>query len=306
MCRGVTSFVAAASGGSSRAKTQGVLSVTKLFVVSITRDNKQKRSLNTISSQPCSKLITIGFHRRSTSSTRILSVQVHNHPVKPIPFMSSAARRMQPRSTLRLQTPRRRQRSRSPDPTTLRSSTLPTDLTGGQFPSPTPLQNTFVKRSKKRENQNPANASSSHNHSRGYQNDTDTGPVARGDKSKPHKPPSSKNRHTVNQSTETLSSTRTVIPGRRDRDRSLTRGESGRSSKRTPSLEPTEVDEDPQLTGPIAVAQYTRLQTEVEKLREVRSKHVMIDTTQFQFTHAYSNYSGRRRQLKSKARSSMS
>jgi len=186
---------------------------------------------------------------------------------------------MQARSTLRLQTPRRRQRSRSPDPTTIRSSIiLSTDLSGGQVPSPTPPQSTLSKRSKKRENQNPAHASSSHNQSRGHQNDIDAGPVARGDKSRINKPPNSKNRHIVNQSTEALSSTRTAVPGRRDKDRSLTRGESIRSSKRTPSVEPIEVDEDPHLTGPIAVAQYTRLQSEVEKLREVRSKHVMIDT----------------------------
>ena len=219
--------------------------------------------------------------------------------------MSSTARRTQARSTLRLQTPRRRQRSRSPDPTTIRSSTiLPTDLSGGQVPSPTPPQSTFTKRSKRRENQNPTNATSSHNHSRGHHNDVDAGPVARGDKSKVNKPPNSKNRYIVNQSTEAVPSTRTAAPGRRDRDRSLTRGESIRSSKQTPSVEPTEVDEDPHLTGPIAVAQYTRLQGEVEKLREVRSKHVMIDT--FRFTHAHSNCNARKRQLRSKARSSTS
>jgi len=220
--------------------------------------------------------------------------------------MSSASRRMQARSTLRLPPPRRRQRSRSPDPTTIRSSILPTDLSGGPVPSPTLPQSTFVRRSKKRENQNPANASSSQNHHRGNQNDTDAGPVARGDKSKVHKSLSSKNRQTVNQSTDPLSSTRTAAPGRRDRDRSLTRGESARSSKRTPSVEPIEVDEDPQLTGPIAVAQYARLQGEVERLREVRSKHVMTDTIQFRFTHSHSNYNGRRRRLRSKARSSTS
>jgi len=211
---------------------------------------------------------------------------------------------MQARSTLRLQTPRRRQRSRSPDPTTIRSSIiLSTDLTGGLVPSPTTPQSTFAKRSKKRENQNPANASSSHNHSRGHQNDIDAGPMARGDKSKVNKPPNSKNRHIVNQNTEGPSSARTAVPGRRDRDRSLTRGESIRSSKRTPSVESIEVDEDPHLTGPIAAAQYTRLQSEVEKLREVCSKHVMIGTI---LTRARSNYNGRKRQLKSRARSSMS
>ena len=217
--------------------------------------------------------------------------------------MNSAARRMQARSTPRPQMPRRRQRSRSPDPTTIGSSTLSTDSSGGQVPSPMPLQSALAKRSKKRENQNSTNAPSSQNHSRGTHNDTDAGPVARGDRSKGHRSLSSKNRHTINQSTETPSSARTAVPGRRDRDRSLTRGESARSSKRTPSVEPIEVDQDHQFTGAIAVAQYTRLQSEVEKLREVRSKHVMIGTLSFRLTHAYSNYNGRRRQLKSKARS---
>ena len=96
--------------------------------------------------------------------------------------------------------------------------------------------------------------------------------MARGDKSKAHKTANLRNRHTTNQSTEPLSSTRTAAPGRRDGDRSLTRGESARSSKRTPSEEPIEVDQDPQFTGAIAVAQYTRLQNDVEKLREVRSQ----------------------------------
>ena len=198
--------------------------------------------------------------------------------------MSSTARRIQPRSTPRLHAPRRRQRSRSPDPTTIRSPTLSTEP-GGQTSSPIPLQSILVRRSKKRENQSPANASSNHNQSRSNQNDAEAGPVVQGDKSKVHKSLSSKNRHAINQSTETLSSTRTVVPGRRDRDRLLTGGESARSSKRTSSVEPTEADEDPQLTGAIAVAQYTRLQSEVEKLREVRSKHVMIDPIYFRFTH---------------------
>ena len=214
---------------------------------------------------------------RSAQSTRIRFVQAPNHPVKPILFMSSTARRTQGRSTLRLPMPRRRQRSRSPDSTTIRSSTLSTELGGGQTPLPTPLQSTLARRSKKRENQYPANASSNHNHPRGNQNDADAGPVARGDKSKVHKSLNSKTRHTINQSAESSSSTRTSVSGRRDRDRSLTRGESARSSKRTPSVEPIEVDEDPQFTGAIAVAQYMRLQGEVEKLREVRSKNVTID-----------------------------
>lgn len=191
--------------------------------------------------------------------------------------MSSATRRMQARSTLRLHTPRRRQRSRSPDYSAIRSPTLFTDLGSSQVSPPIPLQNAPVRRSKKRENQIHANSSSSHNPSRGSQNDADVGTVARGDKSRVHKSLGSKNRHTINQSTETLSSTRTAVPGRRDRDRPHNSGESARSSKRTPSVEPTEADDDPQLTGPIAVAQYTRLQNEVEKLREVRPKHVMID-----------------------------
>ena len=182
---------------------------------------------------------------------------------------------MQARSTLRIHTTRRRQRSRSPDSTATRSSTLFTDL--GGVSSPSPLQNALLRRSKKRENQIHAN--SSFGPLRGSQNDADIGAVARGDKSRVHKSLGSRNRHTANQSTETLSSTRTVVPGRRDRDRSHNGGESARSSKRTPSVEPTEVDKDPQLTGPIAVAQYTRLQNEVEKLREVRPKHVMIDST---------------------------
>ena len=185
---------------------------------------------------------------------------------------------MQGRSTFRQQTPRRRQRSRSPDSITTRSSALSTEPGGGQVPSPFPLQNTLSRRSKRRENQNPANPFSDHHHSRGNQNDTDVGLVARGDKSKVHKSLNSKTRHAVNQSAETLPSARTAAPGRRDRDRSLTRGETVRSSKRTPSIEPTEVDEDPQFTGVIAVAQYTRLQSEVEKLREVRSEHATIDT----------------------------
>ena len=197
--------------------------------------------------------------------------------------MSSVARRMQARSLHRQQMPRRRQRSRSPDFTTIRSFPLFTEPSG-QAPSPSPLQSTLSKRSKRRENQNPANASSNHSHSRGNQNDADAGPVARGDKSKAHKSTTSRNRHNINQSTETLSSTRTTVPGRRDRDRSLTRGESVRSSKRASSTEPIEVDDDTQLTGPIAVAQYTRLQNEVEKLREVRPKHVMIDWIQSRFT----------------------
>lgn len=220
--------------------------------------------------------------------------------------MNSATRRTQGRSTHRQHTPRRRQRSRSPDPATIRSSTLSNEPGGGQVPSTIPLQSTLVKRSKKRENQNPANASSNHNPSRGNQNDTDAVPVARGDKSKVNKPPSSRTRHAINQSTETQSSARTVVSGRRERDRSLTRGESVRSSKRTSSVEPTEADDDPQLTGPIAVAQYARLLNEVEKLREVGPKHVMISKNYFGLTHPHRNGNGRRRQSRSKARSSMS
>ena len=212
---------------------------------------------------------------------------------------------MQARSTPRLPAPRRRQRSRSPDPAAIRS-TLSTEPGSGQIPPSIPLQSAPVKRSKKRENQNPANTSSNHNPSRGNQNDADAGLVARGDKSKIHRPPSSKNRQTINQSTETPSSTRTAVPGRRDRDRSLTRGESARSSKQTSSVDPAEAGDDPRLSGPIAVAQYIRLQNEVEKLREVRSKHVMIDAIYFRFTHSHSNYNGRRRQLRSRARLSMS
>lgn len=193
--------------------------------------------------------------------------------------MNSAARRTQGGSTLRQQAPRRRRRSRSPDSTTIRSST--TEPGGGQVPSPVPLQNTLSKRSKRRENKNLADTSSSHNHSRGNQNDADTGPVARGDKSRVHKPLNSKTRQTINQSIELLPSARAAVPGRRERDRSLTRGESARSLKRTPSVEPIEVDQDLQFTGAIAVAQYTRLQNEVEKLKEVCSKHVMIGAIQF-------------------------
>jgi len=209
--------------------------------------------------------------------------------------MSSAARRTQARSTPRLHAPRRRQQSRSPDPTTMIPSTLAAEPGGGQVPSLIPLQSTLVKRSKKRENQNPANTSSNYNPSHGNQNEVDTSPVARGDKSKVHKSLSSRNRHTTNQSTETPASPRTAVPGRRDRDRSFTNGEPVRSSKPTSSVEPIEPDDDCQLTGPIAVAQYTRLQNEVEKLREVRCKHVMTNTICLRFTHLHSNYNGRRR-----------
>jgi hypothetical protein len=220
--------------------------------------------------------------------------------------MSSAARRTQTRSTLRPHAPRRRQQSRSPDPTTIIPSTLSTEPGGEQVPSLMPLQSAPVKRSKKRENQNPANTSSNHSSSRGSQNDIDTGLVARGDKSKVHKSLNSRNRPITNQSTETLPSSRTPVPGRRDRDRSFTSGESVRSSKQTSSAEPIEADNDTQFTGPIAFAQYTRLQNEVEKLREVCRKHVMIDVMYLRFTHPDSNYNGRRRQLRSKARLSMS
>lgn len=209
--------------------------------------------------------------------------------------MSSAARRMQARSTPRLHASHRRQQSRSPDPTTMISPTLAAEPGGGQVPSLISLQSTLVKRSKKRENQNPANTSSNRNPSHGNQNDVDIGPVARGDKSKVHKSLSSRNRHTANQSTETPTSFRTAVPGRRDRDRSFTNGEPVRSSKPTSSVEPIEPDDDSQLTGPIAVAQYTRLQNEVEKLREVRWKHVMIDMIYLRLTHPHSNYNGRRR-----------
>lgn len=149
----------------------------------------------------------------------------------------------------------------------MRSSTLSTEPGGGQAPSPVPLQGTLAKRSKKRENQNPGNSSSGRNTTRGSPYDADVDPVARGDKSKV-KSLSSRTRQPINQSTDSLSSTRTVVPGRRERDRSLTRGESVRSSKRTPSVEPIEADGDPLFTGSIAVAQYARLQIEVEKLRE--------------------------------------
>ena len=212
---------------------------------------------------------------------------------------------MQARPTPRVHIPYRRQRSRSPDPIVTGSSTLFSELDGGQAPPPTPVHNKYSKRSKKRENQYPGNSSSTHNHSRGSQNDADAGPVARGDKPKV-KSMSSKHRHTTNQSTETSSSARTAIQGRRDRDRSLTRGESSRSSKQTPTVEPIDAADDPQLTGPIAVAHYMRLQIEVEKLREVGSKHVMIGTIRFGFTHLHSNYKGQRRQSISKAKSSMS
>jgi len=191
--------------------------------------------------------------------------------------MSSAARRTQARSTSRLHAPRRSQQSRSPDPTTVISSPLYTEPGGGQVPSLIPPQSILAKRSKKRENQNPANTSSNYNSSHINRNDPDIGPVARGDKSKVHKPLSSRNRHIANQSTETLSSSRTAVSGRRDRDRSFASGESVRPSKRTSSVEPIETDDDTQLTGPIAVAQYARLQNEVEKLREVRCERVISD-----------------------------
>lgn len=220
--------------------------------------------------------------------------------------MSSATRRTQTRPTSRAHVPRRRQRSRSPDPEIIMSTTLSTQPGGGLAPSPIPLQNTLAKRSKKRENQNPANSSSVYNSSRGNRNEMDIGPVARGDKSKV-KSLGSKNRNVTHQSTETIPSARVAaVQGRRDRDRSLTRGEPGRSSKPTSSVEPTETDDGPQLTGPIAVAQYMRLQNEVENLREVRSYHVMIDTIRFGFTHRHSNYNGRRRQSRNRVRLLMS
>lgn len=215
--------------------------------------------------------------------------------------MSSTARRTQARSNSRVHVPRRRQRSCSPEPAIIWSSTLSTEPGGGLAPSPASLQNQLVKRSKKRENQNPANSSSIYNSSRGNENEMDTGPVARGDKSKV-KPLSSKNRSTTYQGTEMLSSTRTSVQGRRDRDRTLTCGEPVRSSKTTSPVEPIEVDDDPQLNGPIAVAQYTRLQNEIEKLREVRSHNVMIDAIYVGFTRSHSNYNGRRRQSRSKAK----
>lgn len=235
----------------------------------ITNNNTWKCSLIKFASQ--NRLLNVvRLRRRSTESTLILFVQDSDHLVKPTLLMSSTARRMQARSTSRLHVPHRRQQSHSPDPTTIISSALSTELGGGEEPSLIPLQSTLVKRSKKRENQNPANTSSNHNSSRGNPNDIDTGPVARGDKSKVHKSLSSRTRHITNQSAETLSSSRTAVPARRGRDRSFTSGEPVRSSKRTSSVEPIEADDDPQLTGPIAVAQYTRLQNEVEKLREVR------------------------------------
>ena len=166
----------------------------------------------------------------------------------------------------------------------MRSSTLSTEPGGGQAHSPVPLQSTLAKRSKKRENQNPAN-SSSRNATRVNPYDADVDPAARGDKSKV-KSLSSRTRQPINQSTDSLSSTRTVVPGRRERDRSLAQGEPGRSSKRTPSVEPTGADDDPLLTGPIAFAQYARLQIEVEKLREVRSK-TRHDRSQFLWIHAF-------------------
>jgi hypothetical protein len=204
--------------------------------------------------------------------------------------MSSAARRMQARPAPRVTAPRRRQRSRSPDPVITRSSTLSTEP-GGCQATLTPLQATVVKRSKKRENQNSATSSSNHNPSRGHQNDADPGPVARGDKSKA-KSLSSKSRHAIDQSTESMSSGRTVVSGRRERDRSLTRGD--RSSKRASSVEPIEADGDLQLTGPIAAAQYTRLQSEVEKLREVRFQPVVISAIYSWLTRSHSKGSGRR------------
>lgn len=221
---------------------------------------------------------------------------------------STTTRRTQGRSTLRVQVSRHRQRSRSPDPTIIWSSTFSTEPgPGGLTPSPIPLQSSLSKRSKRRENQNPANSSSIYNSSRGNQNemDTGTGPVARGDKSKA-KPLNSKNRSTTHQSTEMHSSARTAVQGKRDRDRSLVRGESSRSSKPTTSAESNEAENDLQLTGSIAVAQYMRLQNEAEKLREVRSHHVMIGAIYFGFTHLHSNYNGQRRQLRSKVRLLMS
>jgi len=280
--------------------------VTEPFVVDTTNGNKPRCSLGKTASQPLFRGLSLNLIADQPSPPPFSWFRTSNHLVKLILFMSSTARRMQARSALRLHTPRRRQRSPSPDPVTIRSPALSTEPGGDQAPTPTPLQATLVKRSKKRENQNPASTSSNHNFSRGNRNDTDSGPVARGDKSKVHKSLSSKNRHNNNQSIETPSSIRTVAPGRRDRDRSLTRGESVRSSKRTSSVEPIEADDDPQLTGPIAVAQYTRLQNEVEKLREVRFKHVMIDPICLRFTHVYSNYNARRRQSRSRVRSLMS
>jgi hypothetical protein len=211
----------------------------------------------------------------STQPAPFTLFRFFNHTARPTFTMSSTTRRTQTRSTPRAHIPRRRPRSRSPDPTPVWLSTLSTGLGGGQASSPTPLQTGFIKRSRKRENQIPATSASNHNSSRGHQNELNIAPVARGDKSKV-KPLSSKSRHTTNQSTDALSSTRTAVPGRRDRDRSLTRGESGRSSRQTSSVEPIEAGGDPQLTGPIAVAQYTRLQNEVEKSREARPQHVMI------------------------------
>lgn len=199
---------------------------------------------------------------------------------------------------------RRRQRSRSPDPIIARPSTLPTELGGGPAHPTATLQNALSKRSKRRENQNPTNSSSIHNPSRGNQNEVDTNSVSRGDKSKA-KSLNSKIRNATHQSTETLSSTRTAVQGRRDRDRSLTHGEPGRSSKPASPVELIETDDDPQFTGPIAIAQYMRLQNEVEKLREVGCNHLAIDTTYFGFTHSHSNTNGRRRQSTNKARLSM-
>ena len=220
--------------------------------------------------------------------------------------MNSTARRTQARSTPRAHVPRRRQRSRSPDSAITRSSTLSTEPGGGQSVSSVPLQNTLSKRSKRRENQNPAN-SSGHNLTRGHLNDEDDGPVARCDKSKA-KSLSSRNRHTVNQNTDTQPSSRGAVLGRRDRDRSLTRGESSKPSKGTSSVEPIGASDDHQLTGPLALAQYARLQDEAEKLRDVRSQHIriMIATIHFVFTRSHSNYNGRKRQSRNRARLSMS
>ena len=199
---------------------------------------------------------------------------------------STTTRRTQTRSTPRAHISRRRQRSRSPDPAIIRPSTLSTQPDRRLSPSPIPLQSTLARRSKKRENQNPVNSSTIYNSTRSNQNEMDIGPVAGGDKSKA-KALNSKSRSATYQSTENLSSARTaVVQGRRDRDRSLTRGESGRSSKPASSAEPIEADYNPQFTGAIAVAQYMRLQNEVDKLREVHSHHVMIDAIYFGFTRS--------------------